>query len=118
WAGDDAVGGLLVEPALQFIPEAFVGPLLDLVVERALQIIAAAAGRAHGAEREAARVVGIDQLMRDRRRLGEDAEPAEWIDPFIGLNRVGTNAGAADAGKAVAAGDEVAIDLMRDACRD
>ncbi len=58
-----------------------------IVVERALHVIAAARGRAHGAEREAARVVGIDQLVADRRRIRQDAEPAERIDPLEGLDR-------------------------------
>ena len=106
---------LLVQPALQFVPEPLVRPCVDIVVERALQVIAAAVGRAHGAEREAALMVDIDQLMRDRRGFRQDAEPAERIDPLIGLDRRRLDAGAADAVKAVAAGDEVAGDLVGDA---
>ena len=56
--------------------------------------------------------------MRDRRRLGQDAEPAERIDPLEGLDRLRLDAGAADAVKAVAAGDEVAGDLVGDAVLD
>src|SRR5258705_7695082 len=86
-----------------------------MVVERALQVVAAAVGRTHRAKREAARVVDIDQFMRDRRRLRQNTEPAERIDPFKRLDRRRFYAGAADAVKAVAAGDEVACDLMADA---
>src|SRR5258705_5511259 len=86
-----------------------------MVVERALQVVAAAVGRTHRAKREAARVVDIDQFMRDRRRLRQNTEPAERIDPFKRLDRRRFYAGAADAVKAVAAGDEVAGDLVADA---
>ena len=47
--GDEFVDRLLVQPALQFVPEPVVRPLLDVIVERALHVIAAAVGRAHGA---------------------------------------------------------------------
>src|SRR6476620_6988446 len=114
-AGDELVGRLLVDPALQFVPEALVRPLRDIVVERTLHIIAAAPGRAHGAERKSARVVGIDQLRADRPRLRQDAEPTERIDPLIGLDRRRLYAGAAAAMKTVAASDEVAFDLVADA---
>jgi hypothetical protein len=63
-------------------------------------------------------VVGIDQLRADRRGFRQDAEPAERIDPLVGLDRRRLYAGAADAMKAVAAGDEVAFDLVADAVLD
>jgi len=56
--------------------------------------------------------------MADRRRLRQDAEPAEWIDPLIGLDRGRFDAGAADAVKTVAAGDEGRIRLVGDAILD
>ena len=116
--GDELVDRLLVQPSLQFVPEPVVRPLVDVIVERALHVIAAAVRRAHGAERKSARMVGVDQFMRDRRRLRQDAEPAERIDPLEGLDRRRLDAGAADAVKAVAAGDEVAGDLVADAVLD
>ena len=76
-----------------------------------LQIVAAAARRAHRAEREAARVVRVDELFRRRRHVGEEPEPAEGIDALVGRGRAGRNARAADPVRAVAAGDEVAGDL-------
>src|SRR6476661_9199448 len=78
----------------------------------------AALHRAHGAERKAAGMVGIDQLVADRRRLGQNTEPAERIDPLELLDRRSRNAGAADSVKAVAAGDEVAIERVGDAVLD
>src|SRR6185437_12349724 len=112
---DQAIGGLPVESSLQFVPEALVRPLVDLVVERALHVIAAKVGRAHGAESKAALMIGVDQLMRDRRRVREDAEPPERIDPLESLDCIRLHGDAADAMKAVAAGDEVALDLAGDA---
>src|SRR5215468_2754862 len=94
---------LLVEPFLQFVPEPLVRPLLDPVVERTLHVIAAAVHRAHGAECKAARMVGIDQLVRDWWRLRKNSEPAERIHPLKRLDRLGLDADTADAVKAVTA---------------
>src|SRR6185312_1624777 len=88
---------------------------VDMIVERTLHVVAAAARRAHGAERKTPRMVGIDQLMADRRRLRQDAEPAERIDPLEGFDGLWLDAGAADAMKAVAAGNEIAVNLASDA---
>src|SRR6266404_7234920 len=69
WAGDEAVGGFRVESSLQLVPESFIRPLIDVLVERALQVVAAAVQRTHRAQCEAAFMVGVDQLRRDWRRL-------------------------------------------------
>src|SRR5437667_157335 len=87
WPGDEMVGCPLVQPALELIPELIVRPLLDAVVERTLHVITAAVHRAHGAERKAPRMIGIDQFVADRRRLRENPEPAERVDPLEGLDR-------------------------------
>src|ERR1700676_2848642 len=116
--GNEMVDRLLVEALFQFIPEPFVRPLIDVIVERALYVIAAAVHRAHGANRKAPRRVRVDQFLADRRRLRQDPEPAERIDPFERLDRRRLYAGAANAVKTVAAGDEIAIDLVRDAVLD
>ena len=55
----------------------------------------------------------VDQLVVGRRRLRDDAEPAERIDPVVFRKRAGRKARPADAVEAVAAGDDVAIDLLR-----
>ena len=109
---------LLVQPSLQLVPEPLVRPLVDVILERTLQVIAAAVHRAHGAERKASLVVGVNQFVVDRRRLRQDAEPAERIDPLEGLDRRRLDAGAADAVEAVAAGDEIAVDLAGHAVLD
>src|SRR5208282_4795077 len=70
-AGDEAFAGLGIEPGLKLFPEALVRPGVGVLGETALQIVAAARRRAHRAERETARVANIDQLLRDRRRVGE-----------------------------------------------
>ena len=116
--GDEMVDRLRIQPPLQFVPESVVRPLIDVIVEAALHVIAAAVHRAHGAKRKSPRVIGVDQFVADRRRLRQDPEPAERIDPLEGLDRRRLDAGAADAVKAVAAGDEVAGDLVADAVLD
>src|SRR5260221_8983054 len=63
-------------------------------------------------------MVRVDQFGADRRRVRQDPEPAERIDPFERLDRRRLYAGAANAVKTVAAGDEIAIDLVRDAVLD
>ena len=54
---------------------------------------------------------GVDQFLGRRRRVGHDAEPGERIDPLVSAQSIVGNAGAADAVKAVAARNEVGLDL-------
>src|SRR5258708_34927122 len=68
-AGDEPVGGLGRQAAAELGPEALVGPLVDLLGERDLQVVTAARVAALAAEREAALVVDVDQLVRHRRRV-------------------------------------------------
>jgi len=74
--GHQRRGRLRIEPAAQLVPEFSIGPLLDLVAQRALQVVAAARMRAHAAQGETALVLDVDQLVRDRRRVREQAQPA------------------------------------------
>ena len=67
------------EPRVQLVPDARVRPVLDVLVVVALQIEPRQRRRAHGVERKAAVGVGIDQLVIGRRRLRQNAEPAERI---------------------------------------
>src|SRR5207245_1923300 len=62
-------------------------------------------------EREAARMVRVDELVARRRRVGEDPEPAERI---LALERAQhrSDRGPADAVEAVAAGDHVAVEPL------
>ena len=50
-----------------------------------------------------------------RRHIGQHAQPAEWIDALEHLHRRRRNAAPADAMEPIAAGDEVAGDLVRHA---
>ena len=68
--GDEALAGLRFEPGLKFFPEALVRPGIGVFGVTALEIVAAARRRARRAEREAERVPDVDQLLRDRRRIG------------------------------------------------
>src|SRR6202022_2473778 len=63
-------------------------------------------------------MVGVDQFVRDRRRLRQDPEPAERIDPLKNLDRRRLHAGAADTVESVATGDEIAGNLVADAVLD
>src|SRR5258708_4518948 len=63
-------------------------------------------------------MVRVDQFVADWRRLRQDPEPAERIDPFERLDRRRLYAHAADAMESVAAGDEIAVDLMRKSVLD
>ncbi|MCY1299772.1 hypothetical protein D9M70_493130 [compost metagenome] len=84
-SGDHRLGMMLRQPPAQLVPEALVGPVLDLFVQRALNVVAAARLRAHRAQCETTRMVGVDEFVIDRRHVGEDAEPAERIDLFEGV---------------------------------
>jgi hypothetical protein len=79
----------LVEPRLEFFPEALVRPGLDVLGETALEVVAAARRRAHRAEREAERMPDVDQLVGNRRRVGQNAEPAERIDALVRVTALG-----------------------------
>ena len=57
-------------------------------------------------------MVYVNELFRDRRRIGKQSQPAEGIDPLECLEDITGNGGAADAMIAVAAGDEVAVEAM------
>ena len=64
---------------LQLRPDPIVRPRRDVLVRRALQIQPAQRRRAHRQQRESALMADIDILLGRRRRLGQDAEPAERI---------------------------------------
>ena len=104
--------GRPIEPQPQLLPDPLVRPRLELLVRRALDIEPAARRRAHAEQGEAARMVGVDQLLRDRLAVAQDAEPAERVDPFEHLQRR-LHRAPAHAVEAVAAGDEVTLQRLR-----
>jgi hypothetical protein len=102
--------GIGAEADRQFVPDAFVAPVLDLLGQRHVHVIAAARVAAHRGEREAAFVVGVDQFVVARRHVGQDAQPAERIDPFEFARGAGRDRLARRAVEAVAAGDEARVE--------
>ena len=102
-----------VEPRAQLLPDPLVGPVVEVLVGLALEVEAAerrasaccgARSRARGARRSA---------PRSTARLGEDPEPGERILALVHRSaRPPGCDGAADAVEAVAAGDDVAAQLV------
>ena len=97
---------------MQLFPEPFVRPFRRVHVDSALQIVAAACRRTLGTERETALVVDVDELLRDRWRVGKQSQPAEGIDPLECFQDIAGNGVPADAVIADAAGDEVSVETM------
>ena len=81
---------------------------MKILVWRALDVQAADLRRAHAEQGEAALMIGVDQLLRRRWRLRENTQPSERIIPLVNGKGACGNGGAADAVKAVAAGNEIA----------
>ncbi|PAV93217.1 hypothetical protein WR25_22854 [Diploscapter pachys] len=54
--------------------------------------------------------MGVDQLMVDRRGIGQQSQPAERIDPLVHLQHAGRDALPGHAMEAIAAGDVIALD--------
>src|SRR5262249_46384028 len=99
------------EPGLELRPDSLVRPVGDVVVGIALEVEALDLRRARADQGEAALVVVVDQLFSGPRRPGEDAEPAERVQPRV-LGQPSRRYGwPRDAVEAVAAGDEVAGQL-------
>jgi hypothetical protein len=94
----------------QLVPEGVVRPVLDRVVERHLNVIAAQHLRAQRAQRKAALALGIDEFGRHRLGARQHAEPTERIDALVFAQHVLRNRLAADAVEAVGADDVIAID--------
>ena len=101
------------QPRLELVPDAIVGPVVDVLVRRTLQIQARHRRRAHAEERKAAFVQAVDQFLGRWCGVGQDTEPRERILPLVDAQLRGGNRRTADAVEAVAAGDEVARDLVR-----
>src|SRR3546814_4784930 len=83
-----------------------------------LHVVAAELRPAQRAEREAAVVARVDQLVVHWWRRRQHAQPAEGIDALEGVQALRRDGQAADAVEAVAADDEVAVDPLRRAVLD
>ena len=97
----------------QFVPEAVIGPLLHLVREGALHVIAATRGGTHAAERKAALMIGVDQLVRQRWHIRQNAQPTERIYALEGTQHFRRHGLARNAVVPIAASDEIAVDALR-----
>src|SRR4029077_1335352 len=101
---------------VQFIPNAVVGPILDILIVVALQIESSQSLRPHRVQRKSAIGIGIDELMIRRRAFGENAEPAEGIIALEYSEHSIRNGRLTHPVKAVATRNEVAIEFLRTAC--
>src|SRR5262249_15525712 len=111
-AGGHPGGHLFREAAAQLVPERIIAPGLAAVGHIDLHVVTAAARRAHGAEGKAPRGTGVDEVVAGGWHVRQDAKPAEGIDALEGAQGFRRYRLPADAVKAVAAGDEVAIDAV------
>src|SRR5262249_49530349 len=100
-----------IEPRLQLPPDAIVRPVGDLFVRVGLNVESRDPRRAHAEQSETALVMAIDQLFRWGFGFGQNAEPAERVGPLKDGQRAVRNGCAAYAVRAVAARDEIAVDL-------
>src|SRR5258708_2779505 len=80
-AGNDLIRHILGAPRLELRPETIVRPRLDLVVEIALDVVAAEHRTALRGQRKAALMIDVADVG-EWRRLRHDAEPAERIGLF------------------------------------
>ncbi|MNN37459.1 hypothetical protein D3C81_1514090 [compost metagenome] len=111
-ASHQPVGHFLWQTRPEFIPEALIGPVFCLVGQRYLQVVTAAGQRALAAQGETTVVVGVDQLVIHRRRVGQQPQPAERVHALEVGENLCRNAFAGDTVVAIAAGDVVAVDAM------
>src|SRR6185437_1158140 len=100
------------KPFVQLIPDAIVGPILDIRIVAALQVESRERRRTHGIKRESPVAIGIYKFMIRRGTLRENSQPSEWVVAFENAQHSVWNAGPADAVKAIAAGDEIAGHLL------
>ena len=70
-------------------------------------------GRSHGIKRKATGMARIDQLVSHGGRFRQNTEPAERIDALVDFQQISRNGLARDAVKAITAGNEIAVHLMR-----
>jgi hypothetical protein len=96
----------------QLGPDSVIRPPFNLLVGRYLQVKPADLRCAHGVQREAVLVTGVNELVGRRRHRGQDAEPGVRISAFGHGHQAGRHRIAADAVEPVAAGDRVAGDLV------
>src|SRR5215218_9920549 len=97
---------------VHLLPNPIVGPVVYVVLRVALEVEALYLWGARAHQRKATLVKGVDQLLRRRRSLDEDAEPAERVGPDVLLANLIGDGGPTRPEEAIAPGHEVAGDLL------
>src|SRR3954469_13339273 len=98
---------------MELFPDTRIGPRRDVVFRITLDVETLHLGRACAEQGEPVALVGVDQFVPGPRRLGEDTEPAKWID-FLEFGAVGGGNGlAAGAVEPVGPDDILAVDRLR-----
>src|SRR5215469_2337027 len=100
------------ETSFQFMPNLFVRPLLDVLIRLALNVQAADLRRSHAEKGEAALMGAINQLVRRRRRLRQNAKPPERILSLKNCQRARRQARPANSVEAIASRDEITAYLV------
>ncbi len=111
--GDRPVAPVDLESPVELGPDPVVGPVLQRLARRDLQVKTGDRVRAHRVQGEAVFVTGVDQLVGGGGGIGEDAEPGERVGALVDGDI--RDERPADPVKAVAPGDHVAGHLVRDA---
>jgi hypothetical protein len=99
-------------PHLELGPDALVGPVFDLLGDQDLEVQARDLAGAHRLKREPVRVTRVDEFVHRRPDAGR-IEPAELVLVVERRDDAVEDRRPADAVEAVAAGDEVTLDLLR-----
>ncbi len=100
------------EPDAQLLPHPLVGPARHVLVRIDLDVEPADLRRAQAVQREAALVPRVDELVGRRRHLGQDAQPREREVALVHPQRAGRDRRPRHAVRSVAAGHEVAAQLV------
>ena len=100
------------EPRLELLPDARIGPPRGVVVGTTLEVQALQRRRARADQREPALVQRVDQLVGRAGRLREHAEPAGRVRALVGAAACREDQLAARTVEPVAAGEEVAGELV------
>src|SRR5262245_21944902 len=98
-------------PRAQFLPDAVVRPLRDVLSRKHLDVKPRHLRRSHAEEGEAPLVIAVDELGGGRRALREHAEPGKRIVALVYPQHARRNGIAAHAVKTIATGHEPAPKL-------
>src|SRR5262245_990913 len=106
---------LRLEPCGELAPNSFIGPARDVIMRLALQVQTLHLRRTGAHERKTSVMTRVDELCGRWRRRDQHSQPADLHLALETVDRAGGNRCPADAMKAVAASDEVTVQLLRTA---